>query len=538
MLRAITEWMNGDYAGKTMLVLRMLFFLLFIVTSFAVCLGGGTRKKGADNRFAILTALTALGLAAILAYQATWQLFGTRNIEMVRFIRRHNSRASVDVRRGSILDRNGAVLAVDDPAVKTPGHRRYPLGYAAAHTVGYYDPRYGITGIEKAADFELTGVDATVAEDLGRLSRSLIDSRPVEGHDVKLTLDARLQRKCHDLLQEQGKRGAIVALNPANGEILALVSVPSFDPLVPGGYYGDAEAAPFLNRAIQGRYPAGSTFKVAMAALAADLRLAPRLDCPAAGFRAARDAQPIRDVEYYSYKRQGKVWPGFGKIGLKQALVHSSNVYFAQLAHQIPADAFNQFVARCGITEPQTLFAAEGGDVRMLPGLVPAVTDADKKMRSQLAIGQGQMAVSPLHVAMWTAVVANRGLAAPPHLDLARGQDGLKPRRVISAAAADTVQAMMRAVIREGTGRKAEVPGAGVCGKTGTAQAPGGEDHSWFTCFTTETSPRLVVTVLVERGGFGSRAALPVARSVIEEALRMGVVRLRGSAAPASGGGK
>ena len=538
MLRAITEWMNGDYAGKTMLVLRMLFFLLFIVTSFAVCLGGGTRKKGADNRFAILPALPALGLAAILAYQATWQLFGTRNIELVRFIRRHNSRASVDVRRGSILDRNGAVLAVDDPAVKTPGHRRYPLGYAAAHTVGYYDPRYGITGIEKAADFELTGVDATVAEDLGRLSRSLIDSRPVEGHDVKLTLDARLQRKCHDLLQEQGRRGAIVALNPANGEILALVSVPSFDPLVPGGYYGDAEAAPFLNRAIQGRYPAGSTFKVAMAALAADLRLAPRLDCPAAGFRAARDAQPIRDVEYYSYKRQGKVWSGFGKIGLKQALVHSSNVYFAQLAHQIPADAFNQFVARCGITEPQTLFAAEGGDVRMLPGLVPAVTDADKKMRSQLAIGQGRMAVSPLHVAMWTAVVANRGLAAPPHLDLARGQDGLKPRRVISAAAADTVQAMMRAVIREGTGRKAEVPGAGVCGKTGTAQAPGGEDHSWFTCFTTETSPRLVVTVLVERGGFGSRAALPVARSVIEEALRMGVVRLRGSAAPASGGGK
>ncbi len=535
MLRALTEWMNGDYAGRTMLVLRMLFFLLFIATSFAVCLA--PRKKGAGNRFAILAALTALGLAAILAYQAKWQLFGTRNIEMVRFIRRHNSRASVDVRRGSILDRNGAILAVDDPAVATPGHRRYPLGAAAAHTVGYYDPRYGIAGIEKAADLELTGVDATVAEDLGRLSRSLIDSKPVEGHDIKLTLDARLQRKCYELLQGKGWRGAVVVLNPANGEILALVSAPAFDPLVPGGYY-DAEAAPLFNRAIQGRYPAGSTFKVAMASLAADLRLAPRLDCPAAGFRAARDAQPIRDVEYYSYRRQGKVWPGFGKIGLKQALVHSSNVYFAQLAHQIPADAFNRFVARCGITEPQTLFAAEGGDLRMLPGFIPAVADADRKMRSQLAIGQGQMAVSPLHVAMWTAVVANRGIAAPPHLDLARGQGELRPRRVISAASAETVEAMLRAVIREGTGRNAEVSGAGVCGKTGTAQALGGADHSWFTCFTAETSPRLVVTVLVERGGFGSRTALPVARAVIEEALRMGIVRLRGSAAPASGGAR
>ena len=525
MLRAITEWMNGDYAGKTMLVLRLVFFLLFIVTSVAVCLGGGTRKKGAGNRFAALAALTALGLAAILAYQAKWQLFGTRNVEMARFIRRHNSRASVDVRRGGILDRNGSVLAVDDPAVDTPGHRRYPLGFAAAHTVGYYDPRYGIAGIEKAADLELTGVDATMAEDLGRLSRSLIDAKPVEGHDVKLTLDARLQRKGFELLQ--GRRGAIVALNPANGEILALVSAPSFDPLRPGGFYGDAEAAPLLNRAIQGRYPAGSTFKVAMASFAADLRLAPRLDCPAEGFRAAPGAQPIRDVEYYTYRRNGAVWHGFGKIGLKQALVHSSNVYFAQLAHKIPASAFNQYVERCGITVPQTLFPAEGGGFRMLPGLIPEVTDVDKKMRSQLAIGQGRMAVSPLHVAMWTAVVANHGLAAPPHLDLGREAAELRPRRVISSAAADTVQAMMRAVVREGTGRNAEVPGAGVCGKTGTAQAPGGEDHSWFTCFTSETTPRLVVTVLVERGGFGSRAALPVARAVIEEALRMGVVRAR-----------
>ncbi len=530
MLRAITEWMNGDYAGKTMLVLRMLFFLLFIVTTFAVCAGGSPRKKDSGNRFAILAVLTALGLAAILAYQTMWQLFGTRNIEMVRFIRRHNSRASVDVRRGSILDRNGSVLAVDDPAVKTPGHRRYPLGYAVAHTVGYYDPRYGITGIEKAADLELTGVDATVAEDLGRLSRSLIDAKPVEGHDVKLTLDARLQRKCYDLLQAQGKRGAIVVLNPANGEILALVSAPSFDPLVPGGFYGDAEAAPFLNRAIQGRYPAGSTFKVAMTAFALELGLTPRFNCPAEGFRAARDAQPIRDVEYYSYKKQNKVWPGFKNLSLKNALVHSSNVYFAQLAHKIPANAFNQFVSRCGITEPKTLFAAEGGEVKMLAGLIPEVTDADKKMRSQLAIGQGRMAVSPLHVAMWTAVVADHGLLSPPHLDLERNPADLKPRRVISSASADSVELMMRAVVQEGTGRKAEVPGAGVCGKTGTAQAPGGEDHSWFTCFTSTTTPRIVVTVLVERGGYGSRSALPVARSVIEEALRLGVVRPRGAA--------
>ncbi len=529
MLRAITEWMNGDYAGKTMLALRLVFFLLFIATAFAVCFGGPMRRKGVGNRFAALNVLTALALAAILAYQCVWQLFGTRNIDMVRFIRRHNRRSSVDIRRGSILDRNGSVLAVDDPAANTPGHRRYPLGEAAAHTVGFYDPRFGIAGVEKAADLALTGIDATVAEDLGRLGRSLIDAKPVEGRDVSLTLDARLQRKCHALLR--GRRGAVVVLDPANGEILALASSPSFDPARPGGNYGDADDAPFLNRAVQGRYPAGSTFKVAMAAFAADLRLAPRFNCPAEGFRAAKDAQPIRDVEYYSYRRNGAAWPGFGKIGLKQALVHSSNVYFAQLAHKIPATAFNQYVARCGITGEQTLFGGDGGGLALLPGLVPEVTDADKKMRSQLAIGQGRMAVSPLHVAMWTAVVAGRGLAAPPHLDKSREGGLPAPRRVISTAAAENVQAMMRAVVREGTGRAADVPGAGVCGKTGTAQAPGGEDHSWFTCFTSETSPRIVVTVLVERGGFGSKTALPVARAVIEEALRIGAVRPNGQVA-------
>lgn len=526
MLHVVTEWMNGGYGGKTMLVLRLAFFILFIVTSFFVCLVGGPRKKGGENRFAVLSFFTVLAFAAIFACQIFWQLFGTRNAAMVRFIRRHNRRVSVDVRRGGILDRNGAILAVDDPALKTSGQRRYPLEQAAAHIVGYYDPRFGFTGVEKAADLTLSGSDATVAEDLGRLGRSLIDVRLVEGHDVELTLDARLQRKCYDLIK--GRRGAVVALNPANGEILALASAPSFDPLHPGGFYGDAEAAPFLNRAIQGRYPAGSTFKIAMAAFAADLRISPRFDCPAEGFRAARDAQPIRDVEYYAAKRNGTVWRGFGKIGLKQALVHSSNVYFAQLGQKIPAASFNAYVARCGIAEPLTLFAAEGGDIHMFPGFVPEVTDTDTKMRAQLAIGQGKMAVSPLHVAMWTAMVANHGLVAPPHLDLGRDAAELKPRRVVSAAAAETVQAMMRDVVREGTGRAAEVPGAGLCGKTGTAQAPGGEDHSWFTCFTTETTPRLVVTVLIERGGFGSRAALPVARAVVEEAIRIGIVQTRG----------
>ena len=140
----------------------------------------------------------------------------------------------------------------------------------------------------------------------------------------------------------------------------------------------------------------------------------------------------------------------------------------------------------------------------------------------------------------WTSAVANGGVLAPAHLERERPEGAAKPWRVFGKAPAETVGAMMREVVTQGTGRKAEIPGAGICGKTGTAQAPKGADHSWFTCFTSETQPRIVVTVLVEHGGFGARAALPVARDLVEEALRLGIVRSKTwqPPAPAAGGTK
>lgn len=530
MLEALTGWMQGPYAGKTMLVLRALFFLLFIATALLLALPGrdSLRRGVAAKGVALLSVLTVLGFAAVFACQARWQLFGARDPGLMRFMRRHNTRPSVDVRRGSILDRNGSVLAIDDPESASLGRRRYPLGAVAAHVVGYFDPRYGMTGVEKAADTALTGVGNSALEELGRLGRSIVDSAPAEGRDVKLTLDARLQRAAAKAME--GRRGAVVALNPATGEILALYSAPGFDPSEPGLDYGDADDAPFLNRATQGKYPPGSTFKVAMALMAADMGLAPVYDCPASGFKAAKDAKAIRDSEYYAFQRQGKTWKGFGKLGLKMALVHSSNVYFAQLGHRIPAEKFNAYVAALGITGPVPLFFSEDGGLTAPSGVVPEVSDTDRKARSQLAIGQGAMAVSPLDVAMWTSVVANGGVLKAPRLEYGAPEGRFASRRVFSAAAAENVAGMMRAAVLSGTGKNAEVPGLGVCGKTGTAQNPRGDDHSWFTCFTSSASPRLVVTVLVENGGFGAKNALPVAKGVLESAVKFGIVK------PAGGG--
>ncbi len=526
MLEALTSWMLGPFGGKTLLVLRALFFLLFLATALLLLLPGRDSRAfvGIGRKFGFLSFLVAAGFAALFVCQARWQLFGARNANLMRFMRTHNARSSVQVRRGDILDRNDEILATDVREEGKAGRRRYPLGAALAHVVGYCDPRFGLAGVERVADAALSGVEASPLAEIGRLGRGIVEMQPATGGNMRLTLDARLQRKVAEAMA--GKRGAVVVLRPDTGELLAVYSAPGFNPAEPGGFYGDSEAAPFLNRALQGKYPAGSTFKVAMALMAADARIAPTLNCPAEGFKAASDAKPIRDSEYYIYRREGRKWNGFGKIGMKEAFVHSSNVYFAQLAQKIPATSFNNYVKLMGMNEATTLLSSDGQTFVAPAGNVPEVSESDRKARSQLAIGQGRMAVSPLNVAMWTSVAAAGGVLNPPRLELSPPEGKYAPVKVVSKAAAANVAEMMREAVRRGTGTGADVPGFGVCGKTGTAQNPKGDDHSWFTCFTTATQPRLVVTVLVENGGFGSRNALPVARAILIGARDCGVLKV------------
>lgn len=521
MLEVLKELMSGPAAGRTLLVLRGLFFFSFITAAALLLFGGrDTLRKGAVGRpQRLLAVLTLLAFAVLAAFQARWQLFGARNTELMRFVRRHNIRPGVDVRRGAILDRNGSILAADSGGDSA---RRYPLGPAAAHVVGFIDPFAGISGLEKALDSELSGVQGSAIDDLGRLSRNLVSTVPVEGADVHVTLDARLQRFAFEALA--GKRGAVVALLPHTGEILALASTPSFDPLDPLAARGEKATSPYVNRALQGRYPPGSTFKVAMALMASDLGISPVLECPAAGFKPKGESKPIRDSEYYIYAREGRTWRGFGKIGLHDALVHSSNVYFAKLSQLIPPKSFNCYVELLGLNS-QTVLCGDGRDALASPaGSVPVVDSGAAVSMTQLAIGQGRMLVSPLNVAAWTSAVADGGVLHAPTLRRRAADEGEAPVRIASKTAAAAVARMMRDTVTSGTGRSADIPGAGLCGKTGTAQNPHGEDHSWFTCFTSRTKPSIVVTVLVENGGFGSRAAAPIARSVVEEALRLEIV--------------
>ncbi len=519
MLDLVTSLLNGDHGEQILWGVRAAVLLSLAWFAWRVLLTAA--PSGSGRGFRLLAWSTAVALVALLINQGSWQLAGFQRSAFMQFLRSHNPRPDSpdkQVRRGRILDWRGAVLA--EPAVDVPWTRHYPLGPAAAHAVGYVHPVYGWSGVERAADALLSGYGFTNLRELDRLGRNLLESRQPEGNDVTLNLDARLQRRAWDLMA--GRAGAVVVMRPADGAIRVLLSSPAFDPHNPGAGLDDADRAAMLNRATQGLYPPGSTFKVLMALLAADQGRAPILACPAEGFSAEPGAKPIRDSEYTSWHRDGRIWRGWGRIGLADGFAHSSNVYFAQLGLACGAEPFGRLVSAAAVTERVAFFDGRSGTMSSAAGQVPVVTDADRRVLAQLAIGQGRLLVTPLHVALFTAIIANQGVLPQPQL-----RAGVPPaalRRVASTHAAATVRDLMREAVLRGTGRGADIAGLEVCGKTGTAEATGGDDHAWFTCFAPARRPALVVTVLVERGGYGSRAAVPVARGLLETAAKLGLL--------------
>ena len=352
-----------------------------------------------------------------------------------------------------------------------------------------------------ARHLSATGRDARFVRFLCRHDRRPVaDTRLAARFAARLTLRETLQRRAWELLKD--RKGCVVALEPSTGRIRALVSSPGPDPsTVRGLVNGVIGGAPYFNRALDGLYPPGSTFKVFLAATALSAGLDPIYDCPASGYRAARATPPIRDVEAYAARRAGRTWRGFGRIGLGEALVHSSNVYFAQLGVELGPERFEKAVQAMRLRDPATVLDEDGITLLAAAGGV----------------------LTPLAVALFTSAVANDGVAVRPTLSAAA-----KPAlfaRPFSMQAAQRVKKMMRAVVKSGTGRKCDLPGLDVCGKTGTAQTDAGADHAWFTCFAPMGRPRLVVTVLVEHGGFGAETALPIAREVLRAAEREGMLK-------------
>ncbi|MFP4279879.1 MAG: peptidoglycan D,D-transpeptidase FtsI family protein [Halochromatium sp.] len=470
-------------------------------------------------------ALLMLALLAILVYQATWQLGGTARPRFIAFMQSHDRRQFNPahwIQRGRILDRRGRVLAESRNRAGA-AERVYPYGPAFAHVVGYADARFGLSGIEASANRALNGATLRSLGDWGELGRQVLtQSKRPRGQDLVTTLDAELQQLAVERIAAAKPfgRGAVAMLRPADGAVLVLASVPSFDPnrLQPDLFTGAEATNLLLNRATQGQYPPGSAFKVVLAAQALEMGFKGRLSCPAEGYTTSDRYRPIRDHEYYEARRAGRTWAGHGPLDLSAALAKSSNVFFAQLAilggHQAFASTGQRFHFNRSI-------AFVGGAPQLQAARLEPIPERDRYGLAQAAIGQGRVTATPAYMALVAAAIANDGIALRPRLLRDSAPEALA--RFMSAESARRLRAMLRRAVSEGTARGIDSAGLEIAGKTGTAENPQGASHSWFIGFAPASAPRLAVAVLVEHGGYGSTVAAPIARDLLLKAAEQGL---------------
>jgi peptidoglycan glycosyltransferase len=433
--------------------------------------------------------------------------------------------------RGPIVV-GGQAIASSVPVDDSFGYQRvYANGPLYAPVTGYYSVVFGREGIEKWLNTELNGsADSLFYERL----QDLVTGRQTRGASVELTIDPAVQQAAWDALGDQ--RGAVVAMDPRTGAILAMVSKPSYDPNVLASHDFDAvraawdalladEGDPLVNRAIAGdTYPPGSTFKLVTAAAALENGLTSASEVAAP--RTLRLPQTSRDLQNFG----GAACSASGTTTLADALRISCNTAFAQLGLDLGADRLRAQAEAFGFDSPLNV------PMKVTESRFPEEPDAPQTALS--AIGQYEVRVTPLQMAMVAATIGNGGVQMTPYLvQRVRSQDltvvvehdPAELGRPISPSTAQQLRDMMVGVVENGTGRAARISGVGVAGKTGTAQTTDDvPPHAWFTAFAPAEAPRVAVAVVVEHGGsMGSEAtggavAAPIARAVIQAALGSG----------------
>jgi penicillin-binding protein A len=408
--------------------------------------------------------------------------------------------------------------------------RTYPGGPLYAPVTGYYSVFYGESGIESAMGDLLAG---TADQLFYRRISDLFTGRQPQGASVELTLDPKLQKIAWDALGNQ--RGAVVALDPKTGNILTMVSKPSFDPDLLAGHddakvkaarlklLGDPQR-PMDNRASGTLYPPGSTFKLITAAAA----LSTGRYTPDSSIPGPASIQLPQSTSRLPNDTRQPCGPGDAST-LTQALAESCNTSFALLGEAVGADALRKQAEAFGFDNDSLRIP-----LKVARSSFPANPDAPQTALS--SIGQFDVTATPLQMAMVSAAIANGGVLMKPNL-IARVRSAdleviptpgpTELSKPISGEVADQLRTMMLAVVTSGTGTRAQIDGVDVAGKTGTAQsAPGKPPHAWFTCFASGNGRDIAVAVVVEDGGkagdeaFGGTVAAPIARKVMEAVVR------------------
>ena len=452
--------------------------------------------------------------------------------------------------------------------------RDYPLGAAAAHIIGYSGLARGDSMLERAVEtqpppkqVEKNWWEKMISYASFETQEPKIDA----GRDLQLTIDYDLQKAAFEQLQQKGHKGAVVMVNPQTGEILVLVSNPSFDPddinndVKWSEIRGDLKNRPLLNRALNEYYLPGSTLKTITAAAALDSRLQDKVFlCQAEGWTPPGSGRAIRDDEGEAH----------GRIGLVEAYTHSCNQYFAQLGVEVERQRMGEAASRFGLK----VFDNAGSSIGT--GSIHGLWNSENKMLSDVmaplnstfvsgnkitkydlaleSIGQGYVQLTPFHMAFVAAAAANlQGNVMRPMLETGRQPVALS--QAMTAETAKTVRELMTSVVERGTaagvfGTTIRQSGITAGGKTGTAQREvpvidaktekpvtfrdsRGKEHvkkenridSWFIGFAPANNPTIAFAVVVEGGGYGAKTSAPIAANLLVKAKDLGLLKADGA---------
>jgi penicillin-binding protein A len=469
-----------------------------------------------------LYGFVVLLFALLVAFTSRWTIFEAASLRNNPL----NARALLEqqrVNRGAILAADGTVLARSVRGSEGTYERTYPTKEQFAQAIGYSYIDLGSSGLERFRNAALNGQNGTNLQTI----LNQLQGRKPQGDKVITTLDPRAQRVALAALAEH--QGAVVALEPRSGAVTVMASSPGFDPnalRVTRAYEklaADSKGRPLINRATQFGYAPGSSFKVVTATAAID----------SGAFTPESSVDGRNDVPISGVPLQNDENASYGQITLKQALAHSVNTVWAQVAERLGRPTLARYMERFGFDrKPRLDYPADemstSGEYLGARVLAPTSSRVDV---GRMGIGQDKLEVTPLQMAEVAAAVADRGRLMVPHMTQrivdseGRTVQTVVPRVqsvVMKPSTAAAVTAMMEAVVNEGTGTTAQIPGVQVAGKTGTAETQIGTaiNNVWFIAFAPAANPKVAIAVTLQGvPGQGAGFAAPVAKQVIERLL-------------------
>ena len=470
-----------------------------------------TENEKTNKEIMMITWIFVIIFVALICYIVYFTAFKSESFINNAYNAKRGELLAQMIQRGSIMAADGSVLARNVINEDGSEKREYPYGNIFAHSVGFFSQ--GNIGVESIVNFRLLTSDVFAGEKI----RNDLNGVKNKGDSVVTTFDIGTQKAAFDALGD--RKGAVVVLNVKTGEILAMVSKPDFDPNRIEEIWEeldlDTENSPLLNRATQGLYPPGSTFKIVTALEF----IKENTDVSGYEFDCTGSFE-FDDVVINCYHGNNH-----GHMDFAESFAKSCNSSFANISSKLDKQSFRN-------TCDGLLF---NGPIPCPFSYKQSVVDVNASSDSadliQTGIGQGKTQITPIHMAMITSAIANRGILMKPRvISTVLNSNGVRLKeyknseygRLMSEEEAYQLKYLMREVVVNGTGSGLiDTDGYKAAGKTGSAEYSKDKtkSHAWFTGFAPYDDPEIAVTVIVEGGGLGGETAVPIARAVFDEYL-------------------